>query len=342
MKVLKSRDYLHPGRWIKCFMVFILSIKLLLLFSLFEENNTAFGGTIEAHGLCAHNELPDDFNGTHPPDRRDFNAGEQITGWIIVYQASCSSDFSFKLKWWEPDGTAAIPYSEVTECWFEFESKKALIAGVYSGTKDEEGLPDIPGEWSVDFEDCYGGPCRNLYSETFTVTGDDDTGDDDDDTGDDDDDDDNNNNDDCIYCESTSECTSALGEGWGCVDGCCEMTLDDDECAPGCPDSWLGDGECDDDCDVSACDYDHGDCDGGGGQPCPIAYVLGNYSSHIESIQKFRDEILVKNKVGQKIIEVFYKNDAMIAEILKKSPVVRKITKEVLESLIPVINLLVK
>jgi hypothetical protein len=32
-------------------------------------------------------------------------------------------------------------------------------------------------------------------------------------------------------------------------------------CAPGCFDSLLGDGECDDDCNVSACDYDDGDCE---------------------------------------------------------------------------------
>jgi hypothetical protein len=45
--------------------------------------------------------------------------------------------------------------------------------------------------------------------------------------GDDDDDDDEA---DCIACESTAECTAALGEGWGCIDDCCEyVAADDDE-----------------------------------------------------------------------------------------------------------------
>ncbi|MCZ7584795.1 MAG: integrin alpha [Deltaproteobacteria bacterium] len=32
----------------------------------------------------------------------------------------------------------------------------------------------------------------------------------------------------CIICETTSECTDALGAAWGCVDGCCEDLADDD------------------------------------------------------------------------------------------------------------------
>ncbi len=34
------------------------------------------------------------------------------------------------------------------------------------------------------------------------------------------------------------------------------------ECAPGCYDIWIGDGLCDDACNVDACSYDEGDCEG--------------------------------------------------------------------------------
>jgi hypothetical protein len=34
------------------------------------------------------------------------------------------------------------------------------------------------------------------------------------------------------------------------------------ECAPGCYDIWIGDGLCDDVCNVAACSYDEGDCEG--------------------------------------------------------------------------------
>ena len=36
------------------------------------------------------------------------------------------------------------------------------------------------------------------------------------------------------------------------------------ECAPGCPDFWIGDDICDPQCDVPACEFDGGDCDGPG------------------------------------------------------------------------------
>ena len=34
------------------------------------------------------------------------------------------------------------------------------------------------------------------------------------------------------------------------------------QCERGCPDAWVGDGACDDKCDVAACAFDAGDCDG--------------------------------------------------------------------------------
>ena len=40
------------------------------------------------------------------------------------------------------------------------------------------------------------------------------------------------------------------------------LTWDVPTCAPGCADSWISDGYCDPSCNVAACDFDGGDCNG--------------------------------------------------------------------------------
>jgi len=66
---------------------------------------------------------------------------------------------------------------------------------------------------------------------------------------DDDDDNDDNDDDDCIVCESTSECTEALGPGWVCIGGCCEQVGDDDTADDDTGDDDTGDDDTGDDDD---------------------------------------------------------------------------------------------
>ena len=40
------------------------------------------------------------------------------------------------------------------------------------------------------------------------------------------------------------------------------LAWDVPKCSNECMDTWLGDGTCDQSCNVSACEYDRGDCDG--------------------------------------------------------------------------------
>ncbi|MCZ7583047.1 MAG: hypothetical protein M5R36_06765 [Deltaproteobacteria bacterium] len=63
-----------------------------------------------------------------------------------------------------------------------------------------------------------------------TTAADDDATDDDTSPDDDASDDDTGADDDadCIICASTTECTDAFGEGWGCVGDCCVEIGDDD------------------------------------------------------------------------------------------------------------------
>ncbi|MDP8225575.1 MAG: hypothetical protein P9L99_19600 [Candidatus Lernaella stagnicola] len=66
--------------------------------------------------------------------------------------------------------------------------------------------------------------------------------------GDDDDDNDDNDDADCINCETTSECTDALGPGWACKNGCCEdLSSDDDDTGTGDDDNDDNDDNDDDD-----------------------------------------------------------------------------------------------
>jgi len=53
-------------------------------------------------------------------------------------------------------------------------------------------------------------------------------------------------------------------------------------CVEGCPSAWLGDGYCDRACNVSACNFDNGDCSGNrstgyqggsGSSSCALAYL---------------------------------------------------------------------
>jgi len=220
----------------------------------------AFCQYVESHGMCLDEELPErgDFNDAHPPERRVFNPGEYACAWAVIADTNDLYKDA-KWRWKQPDGSSQNGTFN-HRATLDTENDKTLVSCAikkYGSGDNEIGLPDVPGEWSVEFHDYVG----FIYEETFTVLGDDD------DTGDDD-------------------------------------------------------------------DYDS--------SPCPIAYVLGNNTSHIEIIQKFRDEILVKSKVGQKIIEVYYKNDSMIKDVLEKSPATKKIAKDALLSLIPVFELLLK
>ena len=81
--------------------------------------------------------------------------------------------------------------------------------------------------------------------------------------GDDDDDDNDAQDQDCILCQTTAECTAALGAGWACQNGCCEDfgaaddddTGDDDDTADDDDDTGDDDDDDDDDDDTGTVDF---------------------------------------------------------------------------------------
>jgi hypothetical protein len=169
--IIKRRAYLHPCRWIKCSLVCILSITLLLLFSFFEENNIAFGATILSHGMCEENEVPEDFNGTPPQDRRVFQGGEEVCVWLVVPNPDASYvEFRISVSWYQPDGSKLNPTKSHFSMQRSFESDKVLVSSclMESGEDGVKGIPNIRGEWLAKVYDTISTK-EWIYDETFIV-----------------------------------------------------------------------------------------------------------------------------------------------------------------------------
>lgn len=126
-----------------------------------------------------------------------------------------------------------------------------------------------------------------------------------------------------------TDCTDNDGDGFAIEDGVCgEVDCDDNDATvyPGAPEL---DDEKDNDCD--------GQID-----ECTMSITLGENDPRLDTIRQFRDEVLAKSAVGRKLIEMYYRNDKRRMEILEKHPSTKKIAKNVLEALVPVMEMLLE
>ena len=89
------------------------------------------------------------------------------------------------------------------------------------------------------------------------------------------------------------------------------------DCAPGCDNIWLGDGVCEFTCNVSACNYDNGDCDPTTPGICLLEQVYGKHSEEAELLRHFRDRFLKHTPEGQKIIRLYYEWSPLIVKVLE-------------------------
>jgi len=71
---------------------------------------------------------------------------------------------------------------------------------------------------------------------------------------------------------------------------------------------------------------------------CLLTNILGKNDPGVETLREFRDEVLARNLLGRKLIELYYKNEGGIISILDRHPTVKKNAKVVLESLVPVME----
>jgi len=75
---------------------------------------------------------------------------------------------------------------------------------------------------------------------------------------------------------------------------------------------------------------------------CPSTYLLGDKDLQLNTIRRFRDEVLAKRKTGKKLIELYYKNGEGIIAVFDDYSLIKDTAKKALECLVPAINLLLK
>ena len=73
---------------------------------------------------------------------------------------------------------------------------------------------------------------------------------------------------------------------------------------------------------------------------CPVVYLLGKEDPRVNTVRKFRDELLAKNSSGQNIIELYKKHSAQLIEILEDNPLIKSAIRTALGAVIPLIAFL--
>jgi hypothetical protein len=73
---------------------------------------------------------------------------------------------------------------------------------------------------------------------------------------------------------------------------------------------------------------------------CPVVYLLGKEDPRVETVRKFRDELLAKSSSGRDIVELYKKRSSQLIGIFENSPAVKNAAGKVLGAIIPVIEFL--
>jgi len=310
----------------------IVAVSTLVLMVFVSQAFADNPNEIIAHGICEYNDLPEDFNGTPPQDRRDFNAGEEVCSWLVVkvYNPFDLPDYEISSEWYQPDGSQLIPVKIGQHTANSIESEKLLMSQCLEtyGEEGVIGIPNIPGEWMVEsFDEGYQ-THMSLYKETFTVIGDGGevtttttsenlsstttTTESTTTTS-------TNSSTtsiegdtsttipvttsipECSYgsCVSTSECTDALGSGWVCNNGCC-VKIDDGS--------------------------------------CPSSYLLGQDDPQLDVLRDFRDNVLTQSPAGQELIKLYYQWSHAIVLAMEEDEAFKEEVKELLDGVLEVIG----
>jgi hypothetical protein len=73
--------------------------------------------------------------------------------------------------------------------------------------------------------------------------------------------------------------------------------------------------------------------------PCFAQTVLGEGNPKLDTMRRFRDEVLSTTPVGRKIIQLYYQLDENMVDVLEDNPKAREFLKPMINSLIPAIEL---
>ncbi len=128
-----------------------------------------------------------------------------------------------------------------------------------------------------------------------------------------------------------SNCTDSDQDGYAVEGGCCGTV----DCDDSDPDRYPGATErCDDGKDNN--------CDGNvnEGCGCLVERLFARDDPRLETMRRFRDEILYRNSIGADAIDLYYNNTDALICLVEDSPAMRILFKELIETLIPVMEII--
>jgi len=128
-----------------------------------------------------------------------------------------------------------------------------------------------------------------------------------------------------------SNCTDSDKDGYSVEGGCCgNLDCDDSD-----PDIYPGATEkCDDTKDNN--------CDGSinEGCDCLVERLFAQSDPRLETIRRFRDEILHSSSFGVGVINLYYKKTDELIKLIEYSPAIHIFFKQLIETLIPVMEIM--
>jgi hypothetical protein len=80
-------------------------------------------------------------------------------------------------------------------------------------------------------------------------------------------------------------------------------------------------------------DYDVNFADG-----CPMTFALGGDSNDLNTLRKFRDEVLRKTPVGQEIIKLYYELSPVIVKTMAEDKEFKEEVKDMIERVLPLVR----
>jgi len=128
-------------------------------------------------------------------------------------------------------------------------------------------------------------------------------------------------------------CTDSDGDGYFVEGGCCG-TVDSDDSDP---DMYPGATETCDDVKDNNCDGSVNEgCD------CLVERLFARNDPRLETIRRFRDEILYSSSFGIDAVDLYYKKTDALTHLIEDSPALHIYFKKLIETLVPVMEIMLK
>ncbi len=77
---------------------------------------------------------------------------------------------------------------------------------------------------------------------------------------------------------------------------------------------------------------------GGDNETCPAQAALDNNAAKLEKLRQFRDSVLAKSFMGQKMIDLYYGQSSRLTALIEENPSLKTAAKNFIEKMIPIIE----